>query len=151
MAAKDMPVDEGLRLEEPESIRDITPDVAGVEGTLIQKFPTTSLRLVAQEAANSVADSVAEEVLEEYIDDFYGTLLNLWLQSWSDQEWRGAPTSASMSAVTRVLRAHKQEAAVLEMGGHGQGRRTQTLLQVKTGLQGSKESKTPWRRLPAPG
>eukprot|EP00971_Amphidinium_carterae_P234169 4646322-Amphidinium_carterae.1 len=83
-----MPVDEGLRLDEPEAKRH-QPDVAGVEGdyevpdedweftlpgTATQEAARAARgqKLEAHEAASAVEH---EEEEEEYVDDVYGTLL----------------------------------------------------------------------------
>eukprot|EP00971_Amphidinium_carterae_P330282 6463234-Amphidinium_carterae.1 len=68
-----MPVDEGLRLDEPEAKRQ-RPDVAGVEGDYEEpdeEWEFTLPGTTAHEAAGA-AEPVEEE---EYVDDVYGTLL----------------------------------------------------------------------------
>eukprot|EP00971_Amphidinium_carterae_P138921 2753238-Amphidinium_carterae.1 len=80
-----MPVDEGLRLEEPEAKRQ-RPDLAGVEGDYENPdeeweftLPGTSTYKAtgaAKGQALSAQDAAIAVEQEEYVDDVYGTLLN---------------------------------------------------------------------------
>eukprot|EP00971_Amphidinium_carterae_P015483 305769-Amphidinium_carterae.1 len=104
-----MPVDEGLRLEEPDAKRQ-RPDLAGIKGDFEVPgeewefvLPGTSTykaagaaqgqALEAQEAASAVEQ-------EEYVDDVYGTQLragekNQTARARLDKEQRGLQTSIS--------------------------------------------------------
>eukprot|EP00971_Amphidinium_carterae_P322718 6414113-Amphidinium_carterae.1 len=80
-----MPVDEGLRLEEPEAKRQ-RPDLAGVEGDYDipdEEWEFTLPGTAAQKAAGAAQGQTLEAYEaasavepEEYVDDIYGTLLN---------------------------------------------------------------------------